>query len=182
MKCPYCSTFDTKVIDSRLNQLGDITRRRRECPRCDGRFTTYERVEEVMPVVIKKDGRREPFAREKISDGLQKAVQKRSIPILKLDDLIVSIEKRIQSFGLKEIPSRNIGHMVMVELHKLDKVAYVRFASVYRDFRDVDEFVAELQGPPSPQDDPSVLSFPFVQDGDTENCASPSLTKDKQKS
>jgi transcriptional repressor NrdR len=137
--------MDTKVIDSRLNQLGDMTRRRRECPRCEGRFTTYERVEEIMPVVIKKDGRREPFQRHKILDGVQKACQKRSVPMQKIEDLISGIEKRIQSYGFKEIPSRIIGQMMMIELHKLDKVAYVRFASVYRDFADVQEFVADLQ-------------------------------------
>ena len=168
MKCPYCSTLDTKVIDSRLNQLGDITRRRRECPRCEGRFTTYERVEEVMPVVIKKDGRREAYNRQKILDGIQKACQKRSVAMHRIEEMLSGIEKRMQSFGAKEIPARNIGHMVMADLHKLDKVAYVRFASVYRDFRDVDEFVAELQGPPmAAQEDPMVLSFPFVSD--TEN-------------
>ncbi len=162
MKCPFCSTVDTKVIDSRLNQLGDITRRRRECPHCDGRFTTYERVEEVMPVVIKKDGRREPYHREKLWGGVQKACQKRSVPIQKIDELIQKIEKRVQGYGLKEIPSRNLGHMVMVELLQLDKVAYVRFASVYREFRDVQEFVAELQEPPAQQEDPSALAFSFL--------------------
>jgi transcriptional repressor NrdR len=164
VKCPFCSTVDTKVIDSRLNQLGDITRRRRECPHCDGRFTTYERVEEVMPVVIKKDGRREPYSREKLWGGVQKACQKRSVPIQKIDELIHKIEKRVQGYGLKEVPSRNLGHMVMVELLQLDKVAYIRFASVYREFRDVQEFVAELQDPPAPQEDPQALSFPFVSE------------------
>ncbi len=162
MKCPYCSTADTKVIDSRLNQLSDIIRRRRECSRCEGRFTTYERVEEVMPVLIKKDGRREPYSRQKVMDGIQKACQKRSVPIQKIEELINTIEKRIQSYGLKEIPARTIGQMVMVELHQLDKVAYVRFSSVYREFRDVEEFVAELQGPPIPQEDGLSLAFPFV--------------------
>ena len=162
MKCPYCSTFDTKVIDSRLNQTGDITRRRRACPRCEGRFTTYERVEEVMPVVIKKDGRREPYNRDKILRGVQKACQKRSVPTQKIEETISRIEKRIQSFGLKEVPSRAIGQMVMSELHNLDKVAYVRFSSVYREFRDVEEFVAELQDPPTSQEDPQSLAFPFV--------------------
>jgi len=147
MKCPFCNTLDTKVIDSRLNQTGDMTRRRRECPKCEGRFTTYERVEEVMPLVVKKDGRREPYTREKVLDGLKKACQKRSVATSKIEDLINEIERKIQGYGLKEVPTRTIGHMVMVELHKLDKVAYVRFASVYREFRDVEEFVAELQGP-----------------------------------
>ena len=155
------------MIDSRLNQLGDITRRRRECPKCSGRFTTYERVEEVMPVVIKKDGRREPYMRAKLFDGLQKALQKRSVPMEKIEDLVTRIEKRIQSYGLKEIPSRTVGQMLMVELHRLDKVAYVRFASVYREFRDVEEFVAEIQGPPTPGEDLNSLSFPFVSSVDS---------------
>src|SRR5947208_15137402 len=102
-----------------MNQPGDIIRRRRQCPRCEGRFATYERVEEVMPVVIKKDGRRDPYNREKIWGGVQKACQKRSVPIQKMDELIHKIEKRVQGYGLKEIPSRNLGHMVMVELHQL---------------------------------------------------------------
>jgi transcriptional repressor NrdR len=163
MKCPFCTTLDTKVIDSRINQPGDMIRRRRECPRCEGRFTTYERVEEIMPVVIKKDGRREAYEREKVLSGLQKACQKRSVPVLKIEESVQKIEKRIQSYGLKEIPSRTIGQMIMVELHKLDKVAYVRFASVYREFRDVEEFVAELQGPPpTAQADDGSLTFSFV--------------------
>ncbi len=164
MKCPYCAAVDTKVIDSRMNQPGDMIRRRRQCPRCEGRFTTYERVEEVMPVVIKKDGRREPYSRLKIAGGLSKACQKRSIPTQKIEELINQIEKRIQSYGLKEIPGRTIGQMIMTELRKLDKVAYVRFASVYREFRDIDEFVAELQEsvPPSEEDgEMPNLSFPF---------------------
>lgn len=163
MKCPFCSTLDTKVIDSRLNQTGDITRRRRECSRCDGRFTTYERVEEVMPAVIKKDGRRETYNRDKIHGGLQKACQKRSVPTQKIDEIVNKIERRIQSFGLKEIPSRTIGQMVMVELHELDKVAYVRFSSVYREFKDVEEFVAELQTPTLPNDDNQSLAFSFAE-------------------
>jgi transcriptional repressor NrdR len=162
MKCPYCTTLETKVIDSRLNQTGDMTRRRRECLRCEGRFTTYERVEEVMPMVIKKDGRREPYSREKLMSGVEKACQKRPVTALKLEELVSRIEKRIQSYGLKEIPGRNIGLMVMGELHPLDKVAYVRFASVYREFREIEEFVAELQEPPASQEDPSLLVFPFA--------------------
>lgn len=165
MKCPFCSAVDTKVIDSRINQTSDITRRRRECAHCDGRFTTYERVEEVMPVVIKKDGRREPYSREKVLGGVQKACQKRAVTTQKIEELIERIERRIQSYGLKEVPSKTVGHMVMLELNKLDKVAYIRFASVYREFRDVEEFVAELTElrEPSLQDDPSLPMFPFIQ-------------------
>jgi transcriptional repressor NrdR len=139
--------LDTKVIDSRMNQTGDSTRRRRECPKCEGRFTTYERVEEVMPLVVKKDGRREPFDRDKILIGIKKACQKRSVAIQRIDELVTEIERKVQSLGHKEIPSKLLGHIAMVELHKLDQVAYVRFASVYREFRDVEEFVTELNGP-----------------------------------
>ena len=164
MKCPFCSTLDTKVIDSRLNQTGDITRRRRECPKCEGRFTTYERVEEVMPLVIKKDGRREPFARDKVLDGISKACQKRPVTTQKVEELVYQIEKRIQTYGIKELPSKTIGQMVMLELHKLDKVAYVRFASVYREFQDVQEFMAELQEPPVSQEDSGHPMFPFAEE------------------
>lgn len=165
MKCPYCSVPETKVIDSRLNQTGDITRRRRECLRCEGRFTTYERVEEVMPLVIKKDGKREPYSREKILGGMKMACSKRAIPTEKVEEIVTRIEKKVQSVGYKEIPTRSIGQMVMAELHKLDKVAYVRFASVYREFRDVQEFVTELQEEtPETQESPEALAFPFVDD------------------
>lgn len=177
MKCPFCSTPETKVVDSRLNQPGDLIRRRRQCVRCEGRFTTYERVEEVMPVIIKKDGRREAYSREKILGGLQKACQKRTVPVQKIEEAVSRIERQIQSVGLKEIPSRAIGKMVMAELQPLDQVAYVRFASVYRDFTDLNEFVADLAeiqtqtptpagaagGGASPE--PGTLSFPFVMPG-----------------
>lgn len=169
MKCPYCQALETKVIDSRLNQTGDSTRRRRECPRCDGRFTTYERVEEVMPLVIKKDGRREPYSREKMLVGIEKSCQKRAVPAQKIEEALSRIEKRLQSYGLKEVPSQTVGQMVMVELHKLDKVAYVRFASVYRDFADVQQFMADLQEPPAAQEDPSALLFPFATALDSED-------------
>lgn len=166
MKCPYCQTTETKVIDSRLNQTSDITRRRRSCPQCEGRFTTYERVEEVMPMIIKKDGRREDFIRGKILGGIEKACQKRSIPTEKIEEIVQRVEKRLQSIGLKEVPSRALGQMIMTELHSLDKVAYIRFASVYREFRDVEEFVAELQdleGLTMPSlEDPDLLTFPFA--------------------
>ncbi len=164
MKCPFCSDLDTKVIDSRLNQLGDLIRRRRSCPKCEGRFTTYERVEEVMPVVIKKDGRRETFERAKIIDGIQKSCEKRSIPIQKIEELVRGIERKIQSYGLKELPTKTVGQMVMSELLNLDKVAYIRFASVYREFRDVEEFVAELQIPQADaSQDQDSLTFTFTE-------------------
>ncbi len=165
MKCPFCSTDDTKVIDSRLNQTGDITRRRRQCPRCEGRFTTYERVEEVMPMIIKKDGRREPYFRDKILGGIKKACQKREVPLQKIEETVGGIERKLQSYGLKEVPAKTLGQMIMQELHKLDKVAYVRFASVYREFRDVDEFLAELQEPTAPtRDDGTTPLFPFAKE------------------
>jgi transcriptional repressor NrdR len=164
MHCPFCESPDSKVIDSRLNQTGDSTRRRRECPRCEGRFTTYERVEEVMPLVIKKDGRRETFAREKILSGLQKACQKREVPSQKLEETVSRIMRKLQGWGLKEVPAKTVGQMVMAELHRLDKVAYVRFASVYREFRDVQEFVSELQEPPTSAEDPMAPVFDFAAD------------------
>ena len=133
-----------------MNQTADMTRRRRECLECGGRFTTYERIEEVMPNVIKKDGRREPFVREKIFSGIQKSCQKRPITTQQIELAVSNIEKQIQSYGLKEIPTKSVGEMVMIALHKLDKVAYVRFASVYREFRDVEEFVADLNLHASP--------------------------------
>ena len=167
MKCPVCSTPETKVIDSRLNQTGDMTRRRRECSECGGRFTTYERIEEVMPNVIKKDGRREPFDRAKIFSGIQKSCQKRPITTQQIEVAVTDIERKIQSFGLKEIPASSVGAMVMTTLHQLDKVAYVRFASVYREFHDVEEFVADLEHlaplePPATTDTTN-LSFPFEE-------------------
>lgn len=162
MKCPFCGSLETRVLDSRLNQSGDITRRRRECRSCDSRFTTYERVEEVMPVVIKKDGRRENFVRDKILSGVKKSCQKTPVNFQQMENLVSKVEKRIQGYGLKEIPARTIGQMVMQELHSLNKAAYVRFASVYRDFEDVEEFVSELKLPPAPDQTTGSLSFPFV--------------------
>lgn len=163
MKCPFCTTPDTKVVDSRMNQLGDMIRRRRECLHCEGRFTTYETLERFMPVVTKKDGRREDFNRGKILKGIQKACQKRSVPVEKIEEAVNRIEKRIVSSGLKEVPARAVGEMVMAELQLLDKVAYVRFASVYREFRDVEEFVAELQGlPAAAPEETESLAFPFA--------------------
>ena len=162
MRCPYCSTPNNKVIDSRISQTGDITRRRRECLQCEGRFTTYERVEVVMPMVIKKDGRREQFNRDKIINGLQKACEKREITTAQVEKAVSDTERRLASFSVKEIPSRTIGELLMVVLHKLDKVAYVRFASVYREFRDVEEFVADLREWPQSPSSVDELAFEFV--------------------
>ena len=145
MKCPFCSFQEDKVIDSRLSRDGLFIRRRRECLECGRRFTTHERVEEVLPLVVKKDGRREAFERKKIISGVQKACEKRPISINLIEKVVERIEKRLQVEGNREIPSRSIGEEVMRELHKLDQVAYVRFASVYQDFKDINQFMHELR-------------------------------------
>ncbi len=145
MKCPFCHGTDNHVIDSRLTKDGSVIRRRRQCEGCQRRFTTYERVEEVLPMVVKKDGRREPFDRMKIIAGLTKACEKRPISMATIEELTDRVERALQERGEKEIPSSAIGEAVMRELHALDKVAYVRFASVYRSFRDVGEFMRELE-------------------------------------
>lgn len=145
MKCPYCGDVDNRVIDSRLGRDGLSIRRRRECVKCERRFTTYERVEEIQPLVIKKDGRREPFDREKIREGMLKATQKRPVSVESIDEFIDSLERSFQEANQKEIPSSEIGEQVVAKLKELDEVAYVRFASVYRQFKDLDDFVRELK-------------------------------------
>jgi len=145
MKCPFCADLENKVIDSRLNKDGTSIRRRRECLSCERRFTTYERVEEVQPLVIKKDGRREAFDRDKIRNGMLKATQKRPISVEAIDDFVDSIERHFQEANQKEIPAAEIGDLVMAELHRLDEVAYIRFASIYRSFKDLEDFVRELK-------------------------------------
>ena len=145
MKCPFCATLENKVIDSRLSAGGEVTRRRRECESCGRRYTTYERVEEILPVVVKKDGRRESFDRSKILAGLKKACEKRPISTATIEMVTDRIEKRIQEMGETEIESRIVGEELMKELHQLDQVAYVRFASVYREFKDIDQFMDELR-------------------------------------
>ena len=145
MNCPFCSNSENRVIDSRLSKDGDAIRRRRECEACGKRFTTYEYVEEVLPVVIKKDGRREPFDRVKILKGIKKACQKRPISMDVIENIVERIEQACQEYQLKEIPSSIVGERIMEELHNLDGVAYVRFASVYREFRDVNDFLDELK-------------------------------------
>ncbi len=145
MKCPACSNMENKVIDSRLNKEGDIIRRRRECLSCEERFTTYERVEKSLPFVVKKDGRREEFNREKILSGVKKACQKRPISIEKVEGLVERVEQHFQDLGEKEISAVAVGEKVVKELYGLDDVAYVRFASVYRSFKDVNEFMVELK-------------------------------------
>ena len=145
MRCPFCKKTENKVIDSRLSHEGHVIRRRRECLECSRRFTTYERVEEMMPLVVKKDGRREAFDREKVLAGLTKAVEKRPVSAEQLEQIVVDIEQMLQESGEKEVASNQIGEHVMHALQKIDDVAYVRFASVYRSFRDVREFMEELQ-------------------------------------
>jgi transcriptional repressor NrdR len=146
VKCPYCSSQKSHVIDSRESGDGDLIRRRRECDSCQKRFTTYERIEELLPLIIKKDGRREPFDRKKIVAGIQKACEKRPISMETIESVVDRIEREIQELGEKEIPSKEIGERIMRELHKLDQVAYVRFASVYREFKDANQFLDELKG------------------------------------
>ena len=146
MRCPFCKRDDSKVLDSRESAEGTVTRRRRECLSCHKRFTTYERVEELMPLVVKKDGRREPYDREKLISGLQKAVEKRPVSMDQLEALVADVEARVLERGEKEVPSNLVGEEVMRRLRALDQVAYVRFASVYRSFRDIEEFMDELKG------------------------------------
>ncbi len=146
MRCPYCGHLEDRVVDSREAQEGQATRRRRECLGCQRRFTTYERIEEVLPQVVKKDGRREAFSREKIVDGVATACQKRPVSAEQIEALVSGIERQVQEMGEREIRSTVIGEAVMQRLRKLDEVAYVRFASVYRAFRDVGEFMTELEG------------------------------------
>jgi transcriptional repressor NrdR len=144
MKCPFCGHLDNKVIDSRLSQGGEVTRRRRECDHCARRYTTYERVEEVLPVVVKKDGRREPFDRMKVSAGLRRACEKRPVSSETLDRIVDRIERELVDSGEKEVESTRIGERCMEALREADQVAYVRFASVYRSFQDIHEFMNAL--------------------------------------
>lgn len=146
MKCPFCSHIDDKVIDSRVARTGDLIRRRRECLRCGRRFTTYERIDEIPYMVIKKDGRRERFDRQKILQGLLKSCEKRPVATPKLEAIVDEIERVVQEASEREINTTEIGELLMHRLKKLDKVAYVRFASVYMDFKDVKEFMSELKG------------------------------------
>jgi transcriptional repressor NrdR len=145
MKCPFCGNAENKVIDSRISKDGKAIRRRRECLGCARRFTTYEYVEDILPMVVKKDGRREPFDRVKIRNGVMTACEKRPISMEDMDKIVENVEIACQEFQGEEIPSSVIGEKVMGELKVLDGVAYVRFASVYRQFRDVGEFMSELK-------------------------------------
>ncbi|HBP11229.1 MAG TPA: transcriptional repressor NrdR [Nitrospina sp.] len=145
MKCPDCSDMENKVVDSRLNKEGTVIRRRRECLSCSVRFTTYEKLERSLPLLIKKDGRREEFDRDKIIHGVQKACQKRPVSIKDIEDLVDRVEQYVQELGDKEVSALKVGEKVISEIYNLDDVAYVRFASVYRSFKDVNEFMVELK-------------------------------------
>jgi transcriptional repressor NrdR len=145
MKCPYCGEVDNKVIDSRLSKDGNVIRRRRECIICSRRFTTYEHIEEIPIMIIKKDGRREVFSREKVRSGMKKACEKRDISMNIIEEFIDELERDLRETGEKEIPAAEVGEKIMSGLHELDDVAYVRFASVYREFKDVNDFVDELK-------------------------------------
>lgn len=140
MKCPFCSAPDTQVVDSRVSEEGDSIRRRRRCAACDKRFTTYETVELRMPSLVKTNGNREEFQEQKLRIGFARALHKRPVPTEYVDAAIERIRQKLLSLGEREVPSRRVGEMVMKELYKLDKVAYIRFASVYKDFQDVDDF------------------------------------------
>ena len=144
MKCPFCGQLESKVTDSRAGTAGAVIRRRRECETCQRRFTTYERVEEVLPLVVKKDGRREAFERQKALASLRRACDKRAVPLEKIEQIVDAIERELMDGGEKEIASEKVGERVMAHLRELDPVAYVSFASVYRQFKDIDELRTEI--------------------------------------
>lgn len=145
MKCPYCGHQEDKVIDSRLGKDGEFIRRRRECLQCQRRFTTYEYIENILPMVVKKDGRREAFDRQKLRSSILKACEKRSVGIAAVDEIVSNIETILHEKAEKEISSRELGEIVMSHLQNLDEVAYVRFASVYRQFKDISQFMDEVK-------------------------------------
>ncbi|MFU8818983.1 MAG: transcriptional regulator NrdR [Desulfurivibrio sp.] len=154
MKCPYCGHLENRVVDSRLNKEYTITRRRRMCDACQRRFTTYERLEVTMPMLVKKDGRREAWDRQKVVEGVKKACEKRPVSSEQIEEFIDGLERELQDLGEREIPVRVVGERVMEGLRRIDEVAYVRFASVYRQFKDLNEFMHELK---------SMLSSPEQQ-------------------
>ncbi|MBI4469951.1 MAG: transcriptional repressor NrdR [Acidobacteria bacterium] len=145
MRCPYCSFIEDKVVDSRESREGDMIRRRRECLKCGRRFTSYERIDEIPYMVVKKDGRREPFDRQKVLAGISRACEKRPIPMTKIESIVDSVEAFVHNSPERERPTEKIGEIIMRRLKDLDKVAYVRFASVYLDFQDVSHFMTELK-------------------------------------
>jgi transcriptional repressor NrdR len=146
MKCPYCAHLEDKVVDSRESKEGEVIRRRRECLGCGKRFTSYERIDQIPHMVVKKDGRREPFDREKVLAGLRRACEKRPVPTKTLESIVDRVEAMVQESPDREVPTVAIGEFLMERLRELDRVAFVRFASVYRDFKDVDQFMATLKG------------------------------------
>jgi len=146
MRCPFCAHLEDKVVDSRESREGDSIRRRRECLACGRRFTSYERVEEVPLFIVKKDGRREAFDRQKLLKGMLAACQKRPVPLARLEESVTEIQSKLLDLPERELPSRTLGDLVMDALKRLDSVAYVRFASVYRDFKDLPDFVKALEG------------------------------------
>ena len=145
MICPFCQFNQDRVIDSRESKEGDVIRRRRQCLRCERRFTTYERIDEIPYMVVKKDGRREKFDRQKVLNGLLKACEKRPIPMARLAEVVDEVESRLSESAEREITTTDVGEVVMERLRTLDKIAYVRFASVYRDFQDEEAFLSELK-------------------------------------
>lgn len=145
MKCPFCGYTDSKVVDSRLNEANEVTRRRRECLQCGKRFTTFERVEELPLTIIKKNGEREPFVRTKLLDGILRAIVKRSVTREKAEQIVDDIEGSLKNDFIYEVTSRELGDRVLLSLKETDKVAYIRFASVYREFKDLEEFTQELK-------------------------------------
>jgi transcriptional repressor NrdR len=145
MRCPFCLNPNSKVVDSRPDKDGSSIRRRRECEVCGKRFTSHERVEEILPMVLKKDGRRETFDRLKLIAGIKKACEKRPVSVETIEKMVDRLETKLQEGQEKEVPTTTIGELVMTELHEIDEVAYVRFASVYRSFKDINEFMVELQ-------------------------------------
>ena len=155
MRCPFCGHLESKVVDSRSSKEGDSIRRRRECLKCGRRYTTYERIEEVTQMVIKKDGRREPFDRWKIKSGIIKACEKRPVSLEQVESLIDGVERTLFNSTEHEVSTEVIGQAVMERLKQLDEVAYVRFASVYRQFRDLNEFMSELKNMLAPPDRPN---------------------------
>jgi transcriptional repressor NrdR len=152
VKCPFCNAPDTQVVDSRVNEEGTSVRRRRRCPKCSKRFTTYETIELRLPQVVKQDGRRTEFSRDKLMTGFRRALHKRTVPTGKVDAAVERIVQNLLALGAREVPARQIGDMVMDELYQLDQVAYIRFASVYRAFQDIEDFrnvIQEVQKPNS---------------------------------
>ena len=146
MRCPFCGHTEDRVVDSRVGRDGEFIRRRRECLRCSRRYTTYEYIEDVLPMVVKRDGRREPFDRAKLRNSILKACEKRSVGVQAVDDVIQDIEAKLHERAEKEVSSQELGDLVMANLQRLDQVAYVRFASVYRQFKDIAQFMDEVKG------------------------------------